>query len=204
MCVSLEASALRPIKHMIELGMHMEGVVSAWTSGRQARHIKEQWKYNWKHTQNVLHKIIYFSFRMTFQTYLWDSSLWVQVQYQSYDNIRAGQDQRVVQTRSWNCVQEKMGWRTLLGSCGDITSKTVRETRRLQLENQFLQSDETWLHTAPASSFCSPVHWLTSHSGAHACNVDWNSGCNVCMRMCVLSKAVVLEEWEENYFLGIH
>lgn len=46
MCVSLEASALRPIKHMIELGMHMEGVVSAWTSGRQARHIKEQWKYN--------------------------------------------------------------------------------------------------------------------------------------------------------------
>lgn len=83
---------------------------------RQACYIKWWWnhrKYNWKHTQNVLHKIIYFAFRMTFQTYLWDSSLWIQIQSESHDHIRERPKictfgtWSQLRTRLWNCVQHK-------------------------------------------------------------------------------------------------
>lgn len=77
-----------------------------------------------------------------------------------------------------------------MGSCRDITSRTVRETRRVQLEKQY---NETWIHTTPVSSYCSPAHWPTSHS-SHAFGLDWSSGYHVCVCMCVLSKAVVVEE----------
>lgn len=80
---------------MIKAGMHMEGVFWPRTMSKWVQHVKWWWnkrKIQLKNTleKNVLHKIIYFSFRMTFQTYLWDSRSWVQAQSESHDScIRA-------------------------------------------------------------------------------------------------------------------
>lgn len=165
---------------MAETDMRMEGAFLTWTSSRQAHHTKERWKYNWKHTQDVLHKIIYFSFRMILQTYVQDSSLGVQVQSQSHDNIRARPKSYTDMIHG--LVYNKTGVRnTDGGALGTLQARLPRETRRVLLENQFLQYSETWIHTIPLSSFCGPVHWLTSHNGAHACNLNRSNVAQVCV-----------------------
>lgn len=108
----------------------------------------------------------------------------------SYDNIRARPESctnKIVEL----CIT-KGGWGTLMGSSRD--KQDCQRDNRKQLENQLLQYNETWTHTTPVSSFCSPVHLLTKHKGAHACDSDWSNGRNVHMSMRVLSKTVVLEE----------
>lgn len=70
MCASLEASMLRPIKHMMETGMHMAGVSLHGPAAGRITISKSNGNTIENTLKMYLHKIIYFSFGMTFQTYL--------------------------------------------------------------------------------------------------------------------------------------